>query len=348
MAEPRQRTGGIRRGSKHCTATDKERIIGVYQGNNSIRGTSNITGFPKSTVSRIIAKFESEEGYERTSGSGRPRKTTEADDRAIVRLMRNDRGITSEDILEQLPLLNVSVDTIIRRITESGEFRSYWKINKPFISENNRQIRVQWCRDRLHWPIEWWRKVLWSDESPYVLRYNRKKRVWRRHNERYKPFALKGTVKHDQKLMVWGCFAAHGVGNLYRVEGIMESEQYKVILREQLLPSAQLLFQGRDYTFQQDNDPKHTSRATRAYMDELGIDPEEWPSQSPDLNPIENLWSYLDWTLRDRQCGNLEELWEALQEGWYALDWEYLTKLADSMPRRLQAVIDNNGYPTKY
>ena len=83
-------------------------------------------------------------------------------------------------------------------------------------------------------------------------------------------------------------------------------------------------------------------------MDELDIDPEEWPSQSLDLNLIENLWSFLDWTLRNRNCGHLEELWEALQESWYALDWEYLTKLADSMPRRLQTVIDNDGYPTKY
>ncbi len=168
------------------------------------------------------------------------------------------------------------------------------------------------------------------------------------HNERYKPFALKGTVKHDAKLMVWGCFAAHGVGHLYQVEGILESEQYKRILRTQLKPSAMHLFGGRNYTFQQDNDPKHTSHATKAYMTWLGLDPEPWPSQSPDLNPIENLWSYLDWTLRNRKCGNLVELWQALQEAWESIPVDYLTKLIDSMPRRLQAVIDSDGYPTKY
>jgi hypothetical protein len=159
---------------------------------------------------------------------------------------------------------------------------------------------------------------------------------------------MKGTVKHDDKIMVWGCFAAHGVGDLYLVDGIMESEQYKQILRNHFKPSAQRLFGGRDYTFQQDNDPKHTSNATRAYMRHLGLDPEEWPSQSPDLNPIENLWSYLDWTLRDRQVTNKAELWTALQEGWQALPVDLLTRLVDSMPRRLQAVIDSKGYPTKY
>ena len=83
-------------------------------------------------------------------------------------------------------------------------------------------------------------------------------------------------------------------------------------------------------------------------MRHLGLDPEEWPSQSPELNPIENLWSYLDWTLRDRQVTNKAELWTALQEGWQALPVDLLTRLVDSMPRRLQAVIDSKGYPTKY
>jgi hypothetical protein len=159
---------------------------------------------------------------------------------------------------------------------------------------------------------------------------------------------MKGTVKHDDKIMVWGCFAAHGVGDLYLVDGIMESEQYKQILRNHFKPSAQRLFGGKDYTFQQDNDPKHTSNATRQYMRQLRLEPEEWPSQSPDLNPIENLWSYLDWTLRDRQVTNKAELWTALQEGWQALPVDLLTRLVDSMPRRLQAVIDSKGYPTKY
>ena len=86
---------------------------------------------------------------------------------------------------------------------------------------------------------------------------------------------MKGTVKHDDKIMVWGCFATHGVGDLYLVDGIMESEQYKQILRNNFKPSAQRLFGEKDYTFQQDNDhPKHTSNATRLYiMRHLGLDP---------------------------------------------------------------------------
>ena len=83
-------------------------------------------------------------------------------------------------------------------------------------------------------------------------------------------------------------------------------------------------------------------------MSHLGLDPEEWLSQSPDLNSIENLWSYLDWNIRDHKVSNIGELWTTLQEGLQALPVHLITRLVDSMPRRLQAVIDSKGYPTKY
>lgn len=83
-------------------------------------------------------------------------------------------------------------------------------------------------------------------------------------------------------------------------------------------------------------------------MRRKGIPLEDWPSQSPDLNPIENLWSYLDRLLKDRQCKNELELFDTLQEGWNAIPVDYLKALVDSMPRRLNAVIDARGYPTKY
>jgi len=73
-----------------------------------------------------------------------------------------------------------------------------------------------------------------------------------------------------------------------------------------------------------------------------------WPAQSPDLNPIENLWSILDHNVRDRRPQNKAELFRVLQDGWNALDRDLLRRLVDSMPRRIQAVLDNNGWPTKY
>jgi hypothetical protein len=152
----------------------------------------------------------------------------------------------------QLP---VSDTTIRRRITETKEFKSYWATKKPFISESNRQKRVAWCIKHRSWTVEQWQNVIWSDESPFVFRFNKKVRVWRMFNEQYNPQCIVATVKHDKKIMVWGCFAAVGAGNLHKVEGIMEQNQYRQILQEQMLESADNLFPDGGWIFQQDNDP---------------------------------------------------------------------------------------------
>jgi transposase len=218
----------------------------------------------------------------------------------------------------------------------------------PWISQRNRLRRLEWCHEHEDWTIQQWRKVLWSDESPFELRCKRRFRVWRRPSERFDPKNCKGTVKHDKKIMVWGCFSAHGVGKLHRIKGILDQHGYHSILQRQMKESVQQLFPENDCTFQHDNDPKHTAKLNKRYLENCGIPTLAWPSQSPDLNPIENLWAIVDQRVKDRAPKNEDKLFELLTEAWQALDAETLTKLADSMPERIQAVIARNGWPTKY
>ena len=74
----------------------------------------------------------------------------------------------------------------------------------------------------------------------------------------------------------------------------------------------------------------------------------DWPAQSPDLNPIENLWSELDRRLKDRKTNTKEDLFRVIEEGWNNLPKEYLKTLVESMPRRIEACIKNKGFATKY
>lgn len=189
---------------------------------------------------------------------------------------------------------------------------------------------------------------MWSDESPFVLTFKTKKRVWRLHNERYSQNCMVGTIKHDKKINVWGCFCATGVGHLCLIEGIMDQEIYVNILEEPMVHSADLLLGRENWHFQQDNDPKHTAIHVKEWLLDNNCTAMGWPAQSPDLNPIKNLWSLLDRQLSNRKCNSEAELFKYLKEGWNSIPLDLLDRLIGSMHDRCQAVIDNKGFPTKY
>ena len=136
----------------------------------------------------------------------------------------------------------------------------------------------------------------------------------------------------------------------------MDAAIFHDILVRQATPSINELFPGpmenglttADYLFQQDNDPKHTARINQQYLVNKGYKVLPWVSQSPDLNPIENLWSILEDMMKDRKPQNEDQLFECIQKAWDLVPKDLLQRLADSMPRRCAAVIKAKGRATKY
>ena len=98
----------------------------------------------------------------------------------------------------------------------------------------------------------------------------------------------------------------------------------------------------------QDNDPKHKSVLVRTWLHNNGISMLDFPPYSPDLNPIENLWNDMARRVELRPAATVEELQDVIAEEWAATSLPFLCKLACSMPKRCQAVIDAKGEHTKY
>ena len=119
------------------------------------------------------------------------------------------------------------------------------------------------------------------------------------------PFQLK---HGGGSIMLWGCFAAGGTGALPKIDGIMRAENYVDTLKQHLKTSVRKLNLGRKWVFQMDNDPKHTSKVLAKWLKDNKVKVLEWPSQSPYLNPIENLLAELKKCARARRPTNPTQL----------------------------------------
>jgi transposase len=117
------------------------------------------------------------------------------------------------------------------------------------------------------------------------------------------------------------------------------------------------LLVNSDGIFQQDNAPSHTAHIVRDALRDLGIEVMEWPPYSPDLNPIENLWTLLkqqiykirpDLLHMPNNDATKEILIETAQQAWDELDLGVLERLSETMSHRVEAIIEAEGWYTKY
>ncbi|CAJ0960326.1 unnamed protein product, partial [Ranitomeya imitator] len=336
--------------TKELSKDTRNKIVALHQAGKTESAIANQLGVKKSTVGAIIRKWKTYKTTDNLPRSGAPRKIPPRGVRMITRTVSKNPRTTRGNLVNELQRAgtNVTWPTISNTLRHHG-LRSCSARRVPLLKPVHVWARLKFAREHLDDPEEFWENVLWSDETKLELfGRNTTCRVWRKKNTELHPSNTIPTVKHGGgNIMLWGCFSAKGPGRLIRVHERMNGAMYREILSANLLPSARALKMKRGWVFQHDNDPKHTARATKEWLRKKHFKVLEWPSQSPDLNPIENLWRELKVRVAKRKAKNITALEEICMEEWANIPTTVCGNLVKTNRKRLTFVIANKGYITK-
>lgn len=358
---------------KKVPASDYKQIRGTIiqltrQGHSEL-DIHHITGYNRNT----IKKWSSRESPEDESRPGRPRKITAFVAKMIEGQMKEKPGVGVRTCAKSLNAWfeatgqnrSISPSGIQKYLKTTDWGHTSFKLRqKPLLSERNITDRlkfIKYCEESGYTDsgrrgIELRNSILWTDESwielnPKMNRQNMRFRTTHREN-----VPVNMVPKYGVKIMVAGGICSTGKTTLILIPPnvtITAKTYQEMILPVYLhfLQDTNMFPKPRKSTFMQDGAPAHTAKTTLQIIKSLesesglkvwskGI----WPGNSPDFNPIEHIWDLLQNSVFEiPRPTNSQELWIRVLNKWENLSEEYLTKLAQSLPKRLAESKANAG-----
>jgi transposase len=301
----------------------------------SISKTSRKLKISRWTVSHWVDVFNKTGDVIDKKSPGRPRKISHTIDKKIEKFFSSFPQITPKQVALELKStgINISPSTVSRRIKEKG-FKYCNTIPKPSLSKKQKDARLLFARQNI---TRNWNKVIFTDESTINLN-PRIHKIWRKRTD--KIFLRRS--KYSKKINIWGCFSAKGFGKIILFTENLTARKMIEIYKLGLIPSFPDIGKN-NWILLEDNDPKHRAKITNEYRKRKKIDRLSWPSNSPDLNPIENVWNYLKNKVAKYHPSNLIQLKSTIRKVWYNLPEEMARNLVLSMTNRLKQVIKARG-----
>ena len=250
----------------------------------------------KQSIYKLIRKYERTDSLHNLKPAPRPKKVKQQHLDFINDSMSIENELTGRQlrnrIIEKFGDLPISISTIKRARQEAGWISKRTRYC-ALISEVNKTKRLAWCQERIKDNDMVFDDVIWTDESMIQMESHRK-RSFRKQSE---PARLAGRAKHPAKVLAWGGISARGATPIVMFNAIMNAKVYTQILTAALLPFASERYPD-GYRFQQDNDPKHTSKWAQKFFEDNDINWWRTTASSPDLNPIELVWGSMKEYLR--------------------------------------------------
>ncbi|GFV60583.1 transposable element Tcb1 transposase [Trichonephila clavipes] len=284
-------------------------IIGMKTAGWSTRRVAGQVDHFECAVRNCWEQWTREGTYVRKAGSGLTRKTTRREDQRIMRQALVDPTVIRSTIRADVGVAIVP-QTIYRHLAEAN-LKSKCPFRALPLTPEHWQLRLQWCQAKSMWNVPDWQKVVFSDESRFVLGTDDNRvRVWRRPSERYdSPHTVLRHTAHIAGVMVWGGVIAYdNRSTLIVMHGTLTGQRYvDDILRPHTLP---------------------------------------WPACSLDLSPVELVWDQLKRQMAS--CHSVHDLELSVQDLWAHLPQDNIRCLINSMPDRVVACIAAGGGPMRY
>ncbi len=319
---------------------DRLLVVAKYLEGKSRAQIVRETQFNKRFVYRWIDAYETNDhqpGWEldqpRRKGK---RKLTESEKKEVLKYTRKrhkSTRVVAQELKEEKGI-DVSYKTVGRTFVESG-FKPLHRQRVQKLTEKHKKRRLAFGKK---YNDAQWHKFIFSDETPFEHQANLNTKndiVWAKNTSEVPPLE-KG--KWEFRYPCWGAIGYNSKTNLCPFSGTLSADGYIDILRKELIPFMEQHYQDNDVTFQQDGAPCHTAKKTCHFLESNDIKyihPEDWPPNSPDLNPIENLWANIQNIVSKRKWKTQSGYERAIRDEWFKVTPDELHALIGSMPRRI-------------
>lgn len=334
------------RESQRSTEEQRAAVVALHKAKWSTRRIARHVHMSPTTVTAILARWRATGSPGSGARSGRPRATDEETNVAIVQSAADDPFLTPCRIKRQLELA-CSPRTIDRRLIDAG---LHGRVARRKRDHSEAELKARLSFAEGYRDLDWSRVMCADEKYFYVHGYARQEWVRRPAGEAFNPLYTAHKLAHPEYVVVWACISAHGQGDIVFLDGPLDGETYGKLMRDYLPLAADkaFTFGSGPWYFLHDGPTVHRGAAATKALFDAGATVLDWPSYSPDLNVIENLWAHLAKKVDEHRCSDSEDLKRWIQHEWDELDKDYFTTLFASYPKRCQAVIDARGSHTKY